>query len=165
MNYCIVRIYYVTQKYTCIPLLSNNVRFFCYFVSIFMGPAAWFCRANSFKKLSLVNCSVYAYKLWLSNAFNVFEEPLLHMYKVLYSTMLQLPPLKFHCVERCWDCYDFVIGGQTLYAKISLWLLVTCLNHVCLLSFHRTISYCLVHAWLNHFLLPCTRFTKPFLVA
>jgi hypothetical protein len=109
-------------RYTCIPLLANNVSFFC--TPFFMGPAAWFCRANSFKKLSLINCSVYAYKLWLSNAFNVFEEPLLHMFKVLYSTLLQLPPLNSTVSVDAGiepqDCCDFVIGCQTLYAKMSV---------------------------------------------
>jgi hypothetical protein len=37
---------------------------------------------------------------------------------VLYSTLLHLPPLRFHCVGGCWDrtqdfC-DFGIGSQTL---------------------------------------------------
>jgi hypothetical protein len=35
-----------------------------------------------------------------------------------YSTLLHLPPLRFHCVGGCWDrtqdCYDFGIGSQTL---------------------------------------------------
>jgi hypothetical protein len=37
---------------------------------------------------------------------------------VLYSTLLHLPPLRFHCVGRCWDrtqdSCDFGIGSQTL---------------------------------------------------
>jgi hypothetical protein len=37
---------------------------------------------------------------------------------VLYSTLLHLPPLRFHCVGGCWDrtqdCCDFGIGSQTL---------------------------------------------------
>jgi hypothetical protein len=37
---------------------------------------------------------------------------------VLYSALLHLPPLKFHCVGGCWDrtqdCCVFGIGGQTL---------------------------------------------------
>jgi hypothetical protein len=37
---------------------------------------------------------------------------------VLYSTLLYLPPLKFHCVGGCWDrsqdCCNFGIGSQTL---------------------------------------------------
>jgi hypothetical protein len=37
---------------------------------------------------------------------------------VLYSTLLHLPPLRFHSVEGCWDrtqdCCDFGIGSQTL---------------------------------------------------
>ncbi len=36
----------------------------------------------------------------------------------LYSTLLHLPPLRFHCVEGCWDrtqdCCDFGIDSQTL---------------------------------------------------
>jgi hypothetical protein len=31
--------------------------------------------------------------------------------KVLYTTMLHLPPLRFHCVgNRTQDCYDFGVG-------------------------------------------------------
>ncbi len=37
---------------------------------------------------------------------------------VRYSTLLHLPPLRFHCVGGCWDrtqdCCDFGIGSQTL---------------------------------------------------
>ncbi len=40
------------------------------------------------------------------------------LFFVLYSTLLHLPPLRFHCVEGCWDrtqewC-NFGIGSQTL---------------------------------------------------
>jgi hypothetical protein len=42
----------------------------------------------------------------------------LSMFYVLYSTLLHLPPLRFHCVGGCWDrtqdCCDFGIGSQTL---------------------------------------------------
>ncbi len=38
---------------------------------------------------------------------------------VLYSTLLHLPPLRFHCVGGCWnqtqDCCDFGIDSQKLY--------------------------------------------------
>jgi hypothetical protein len=37
---------------------------------------------------------------------------------VRYSTLLYLPPLRFHCVGGCWDrtqdCYDFCVDSQTL---------------------------------------------------
>jgi hypothetical protein len=37
---------------------------------------------------------------------------------VRYSTLLHLPPLRFHCVGGCWDptqdCFDFGIYSQTL---------------------------------------------------
>jgi hypothetical protein len=37
---------------------------------------------------------------------------------VRYSTLLHLPPLRFHCVGGCWDiiqdCCDFGIDSQTL---------------------------------------------------
>jgi hypothetical protein len=40
------------------------------------------------------------------------------MYDVLYSTLLHLPPLRFHCVGGCWDrtqdSCDYVIGCQML---------------------------------------------------
>jgi hypothetical protein len=41
----------------------------------------------------------------------------LFFFYVLFSTLLHLPPLRFHCVEGCWDrtyCCDFGIGSQTL---------------------------------------------------
>jgi hypothetical protein len=38
--------------------------------------------------------------------------------KVRYSTLLHLPPLRFHCVGGCWDrtedSCDFGIDSQTL---------------------------------------------------
>ncbi len=43
----------------------------------------------------------------------------LFVFYVLYSTLLYLPTLKFHCVDGCWDrtqhCCDSGIGSQTLY--------------------------------------------------
>jgi hypothetical protein len=37
---------------------------------------------------------------------------------VLYSTLLHLPPLRFHCADGCWDrtqdCCIWCIGSQTL---------------------------------------------------
>jgi hypothetical protein len=42
---------------------------------------------------------------------------ILEIFKLLYSTLLHLPPLRFHCVEGWWDrtqdCCDFGIGIQT----------------------------------------------------
>jgi hypothetical protein len=40
------------------------------------------------------------------------------LFFVLYSTLLHLPPLRFHCADRCWDrtqdrC-NLCIGSQTL---------------------------------------------------
>ncbi len=44
---------------------------------------------------------------------------MIEFFNVLYSTLLHLPPLKFHCVGGYWDrtqdCCDFGIGSQTLY--------------------------------------------------
>jgi hypothetical protein len=41
-----------------------------------------------------------------------------YFFRLLYSTLLHLPPLKFHCFGRCWDrtqdCCDFGIGNRTL---------------------------------------------------
>ncbi len=38
------------------------------------------------------------------------------IFKVLYLTLLYLPPLRFHCVGGCWDrtqdCCDFGIGSS-----------------------------------------------------
>jgi hypothetical protein len=38
---------------------------------------------------------------------------------VRYSTLLHLPPLRFHCVKGCWDLTqdycDFGIDSHTLY--------------------------------------------------
>ncbi len=43
---------------------------------------------------------------------------------VLYSTLLHLPPPRFHCVEGCWDqtqdSCDFSIGCQTLASRLHL---------------------------------------------
>jgi hypothetical protein len=39
-------------------------------------------------------------------------------YFVLYSTLLHLPPLRFHCADGCWDrtqdSCNWCIGSQTL---------------------------------------------------
>ncbi len=44
----------------------------------------------------------------------IFKE----FFYVLYSTLLHLPPFRFHLVGRCWnqtqDCFDRGIGSQTL---------------------------------------------------
>ncbi len=155
-------------RYTCIPSLANNVCSFYYFFSIFYEQTVVFAALDR-KKLSLVNFSVYAYKLWFSNAFRVFSELYCIFFKVLYSTLLHLPPLRFHYVGGCWDwtqvCYDFVIDSQTLYAKMCVWLLFTCLSNVCLVPIPQMFSCCLVHARLNHFLFPNACLTKPFLIA
>ncbi len=48
---------------------------------------------------------------WLKQRGNDF-------FYVMYSTLLHLPPLRFHCVRGCWDrtpdCCNFGIGSQTL---------------------------------------------------
>jgi hypothetical protein len=42
----------------------------------------------------------------------------LNFFYVRYSTLLHLPPLRFHCVGECWnrtqDCYDLGIDSRTL---------------------------------------------------
>jgi hypothetical protein len=46
----------------------------------------------------------------------IYFKGFLGFFAVLYSTLLHLPPLRFHCVGGCWDrthdCYDFGIGSQ-----------------------------------------------------
>jgi hypothetical protein len=43
------------------------------------------------------------------------EEYFFFFFYVLYSTLLHLLPLEFHCVEGCWDrTHNFGIGIQTL---------------------------------------------------
>ncbi len=46
---------------------------------------------------------------------------------ILYSTLLHLPPLRFHCVGGCWDrssqdcCCDFGIGvRRSNHARLDL---------------------------------------------
>ncbi len=60
-----------------------------------------------FKKIFACEC----YKKKQGDFFGFFY--------VLYSTLLHLPLLRFHCVGGCWDrtpdCCDFFIGSQTLY--------------------------------------------------
>ncbi len=45
------------------------------------------------------------------------------IFKMLCSTQLLLPPLRFHCVGGCWDwtqdCCDFGIGSHSLTVKRS----------------------------------------------
>jgi hypothetical protein len=46
------------------------------------------------------------------------REILYGFFYVLYSTLIRLPPLRFHCVGGCWnqtqDRCDFGISSQTL---------------------------------------------------
>ncbi len=69
-------------------------------------------------------CTVFLNR---SNAVNVFSVRyslicyrgiIKFVFHVLYSTLLHLPPLRFHCVGGCWDrsqdCCDFGTGSQTL---------------------------------------------------
>ncbi len=43
-------------------------------------------------------------------------------FKALYSTLLHLPPLRFHCVGGCWDrtldCCDFGIGIENISVRL-----------------------------------------------
>jgi hypothetical protein len=53
----------------------------------------------------------------------IFED-LFFIFYILYSTLLHLPPLRFHCADGCWDrtqdrCY-WCIGSQTLYMNTRL---------------------------------------------
>jgi hypothetical protein len=48
----------------------------------------------------------------------------LNIFYIRYSTLLHLPPLRFHCVGEYWrtqDCCDFVIDSQTIY---PFWTLI-----------------------------------------
>jgi hypothetical protein len=48
---------------------------------------------------------------------SLFKNIFLDFWKVLYSTLLPLPLLRFHCVGGYWDrtqdCCDFNIGSQS----------------------------------------------------
>ncbi len=52
------------------------------------------------------------------DGFNNSKRGFLKIFYVLYSTLLNLPPLRFHCVGGCLvriqNCCDFGIGSQTL---------------------------------------------------
>jgi hypothetical protein len=37
------------------------------------------------------------------------------MFSILYSTLLHLPPLRFHCVGGCWDRTSELAVMQTLH--------------------------------------------------
>jgi hypothetical protein len=40
---------------------------------------------------------------------SLFQKIFLNFWKVLYSTLLPLPPLRFRCIGECWDrTQDFV---------------------------------------------------------
>ncbi len=73
---------------------------------------------------SVTDCSLYVFlyqtrdsckceKIYFFNRGNFLD----FSCYVLYLTLLQLPPLRFHCVGGCWDrtqdCRDFEIGSQT----------------------------------------------------
>ncbi len=70
--------------------------------------SVWCSRVTEYADLSSVVCRVRVPLLILF--FDSFY--------ALYSTLLHLPPIRFHCVGGCWnrtqDCCDFGIGSQTL---------------------------------------------------
>ncbi len=49
---------------------------------------------------------------------SIFLGDFLNIFFVLYSTLLHLPPLRFHCADGCWkrtqDRCNWCIGSQTL---------------------------------------------------
>jgi hypothetical protein len=48
-------------------------------------------------------------KIHMLHVLNL-ERGILRFFYVHYSTMLHLPPLRFHCVGKCWDrtqCWNF----------------------------------------------------------
>jgi hypothetical protein len=52
--------------------------------------------------------------MWIQSQH--FNRGFFGFFYVLYSTLLHLPPLRFHCVRRCWDrtqdCCDFGIDSR-----------------------------------------------------
>jgi hypothetical protein len=58
---------------------------------------------NKIPKLQRRSYSVYAFSVQCSVIYNIFGGDFILIFFVLYSTLLHLPPLKFHCVVGCWD--------------------------------------------------------------
>ncbi len=89
-----------------------------------LGPyKAWLMQANI--KLVCIERQVMGRYIIIDSLPEIFyactEYSTYDMSYVLYSTLLHLPPLRFHCVGGCWDrthdCCDFGIGSQTLDAR------------------------------------------------
>jgi hypothetical protein len=58
--------------------------------------------------------------LWVQPSLMKYKDKLRSTFFSIYlSTLMHLPPLRFHCVGGCWDrtqdCCDIGIGSQTLW--------------------------------------------------
>jgi len=66
---------------------------------------------------------------------------------VLYSTLLYLPPLRFHCVGGCWDrtqdSCDYGIGCQTLLVTTRLDLIHIRLDRIYIRLEISSTTYCM----------------------
>ncbi len=69
-------------------------------------------------KITLYSCADPDFFFLIEAFFGSESRPRLRfqlLFYVQYSTLLHLPPLRFHCVGGCWDrTQDYGIGCQTL---------------------------------------------------
>ncbi len=115
-----------------VPGRRCRVRWSSQFRTIFQPPYSGAPRQTSPVRHLAIPNSRYMHTVtkhsWDSQTYHVFRNrqgkkipsqgDFLDFLIVLYSTLLHLPPLRFHCVGECWDrtqdCCDFGIGIQTL---------------------------------------------------
>ncbi len=101
--------------FSCAIVLNNCASSLIFFVtcSLIYILAAYICFVDIFIIISR--------NLFLTRGQDIFKQGDSRIFGsffyVLYSTLLHLPPLRFHCIGGCWgrtqDYCDFGIGSQT----------------------------------------------------
>jgi len=85
------------------PSTATSVSFFCNVTFIFLMSSVFFPATDI-----LIPFRNHTLKVFIFIVFFI----------VLYSTLLHLPPLRFHCTDGCWgrtqDRCNWCIGSQTL---------------------------------------------------
>ncbi len=61
------------------------------------------CTIDSIVKKIELYPSLSMWAQWYRNSIFIFVKGDFFYFYVRYSTLLHLPPLRFHCVEECWD--------------------------------------------------------------
>jgi hypothetical protein len=78
-----------------------------------------FCFFPSVLFIMITHAAANPHNSRFPHRFYISKGGFLKIFSVLYSTLLQIPPLRFHCVRGYWDrtqdSCDFGISSQTFY--------------------------------------------------